>query len=56
MQTNGAEFTARYSARKAMIGSVWTARQAGNILAPKATNAKIEATALKVPRSCGLVS
>jgi hypothetical protein len=25
-----------------MIGSVWTARQAGNILAPKTTNAKID--------------
>ena len=48
--------TTHYSARKAMIGSVWTARQAGKILAPKATKAKIEGTAIKVPRSCGLVS
>src|SRR5262249_6195333 len=45
--------TTAYSACKAMIGSVRTARQAGNILAPKATNAKIKGTAMKVPRSRG---
>jgi hypothetical protein len=47
--------TTRYSARKAMIGSVCTARQAGNILAAKATSVRIEGTTIIVPRSCELV-